>query len=143
MNKPLIVPEKPCESCPYSKLAPPGIWDKSEYNKLPEYDENPPSGTQALSVFLCHHSPQIGKDSVCRGWLSVHQHSVAVRLGMMCGSFTPEQVYAKPLVPLYKTGSEAAAAGIARIKRPSKSAKQKIRQIFNQQVKLRRKRRKK
>jgi hypothetical protein len=29
---------KPCESCPYRKDVPSGVWSEGEYRKLPQYD---------------------------------------------------------------------------------------------------------
>ena len=125
MSNKLIVPTKPCESCPYRKDVPRGIWDKSEYEKLRDYDDGP-QGQQSFSAFLCHHSPQIGQDAVCRGWLSVHSESVAVRLMIIKGTVTPEQVYAETPCELYASGNEAADAGIKGIKRPSIKAREAI-----------------
>lgn len=109
----------PCGSCPYRQDTPPGVWDASEYAKLRQYSDpmNP-----LLSVFLCHQTNATGKETVCRGWLSVEQESIAVRLAMIRGAVTPEQVFAPPLVPLYATGEEAAAAGLSAVEEPSPEA---------------------
>lgn len=134
-RKQLIVADKPCSTCPYRRDTPRGIWDESEYRKLPEYDENPPSGVPAFATFLCHHSPSMTQNAACRGWLTVHQNSVAVRLALLKGLVTPEQVNAEPTVELFKSGRQACAAGLEGIKYPSsktlvaidKMAKAKVR----------------
>lgn len=113
------VAHSPCSSCPYRIDTPAGIWDRAEYEKLRQYDDN-----QAFGLFLCHQSPFIGEDTACRGWLSVHNDSVAVRLAMMRGTVTPEQVYAEVSEPLYETGNQAAESGL---KRPGKKARMAIR----------------
>lgn len=121
MSQELIVPEKPCESCPYRRDVPSGIWAREEYEKLRGYDENTAFGT-----FLCHHSPDMNRNAVCRGWLSVQCESAAARLAVLSGQVTDEQRYATPLVPLYASGNEAADAGIRGIKRPNAKARKLI-----------------
>ncbi len=137
MAQPLLVAEKPCSTCPYRRDTPPGIWDECEYRKLPEYDDNPPSGMQAFGLFLCHHSPDMTREAVCRGWLSVHSQSVAVRLSMMQGVVTPEQVYAEPIVKLYASGREACDAGMAGIDAPGVNAQRAIDKLITKQKKRR------
>jgi hypothetical protein len=139
----LEVPTSPCTSCPYRKDTPPGVWHEDEYNKLALYDghfqvkgsnvsdfelQNVPP----LIVFLCHHSPTISRDAVCRGWLTVHSESIAVRLAMMNGQVTPEEVYADVKEELYASGAEAAKAGKKGIKRPSAKAVRLMRKIENE-----------
>ena len=125
------VAKSPCSSCPYRKDVPAGVWHKSEYEKLPAYDDGP-QGQKSLivGVFLCHQTPEIkpkvGTDTVCRGWLTVHSEGVAARLAVMNGQITPEQMYAEVAEPLYASGAEAAAAGIKGIKRPNKKARKII-----------------
>ena len=122
MKDPLDCAPAPCGSCPYACKTPAGIWAKEEYLKLIGYDEksgNPPP----LVVFLCHQTNAIGRETVCRGWLSVHPDCVAVRLAISRGQVTPEQRDAPPLVPLYRSGVEAAMAGLRGVRRPSRAAK--------------------
>lgn len=115
----LAVPKRPCSSCPYLKSTPPGVWDPSEYEKLAGYDEqtwDPDTHTLLgpeetnLSTFLCHHSPATGVDAVCRGWLHVHEHSTAVRIGMAFGSI-PLPPYEPFEGECYASGAEARDAG--------------------------------
>lgn len=112
----------PCGTCPYARRTPLGIWDASEYEKLPAYDE----GGMALGIFLCHQTNATGKPTVCRGWLSVAADSIAVRLAIIQGQITPEQRDAPPLVELYGSGVEAAEAGLAGVERPGVKARQAI-----------------
>lgn len=125
MSKELHVPAEPCASCPYRKDVPHGIWHPTEYAKLRTYDD----GFQeipALGVFLCHASNFKDRDSVCRGWLSVHCDSVAVRLGVITGQIPPEAPFAKVKAKLFKTGKAAADAGMRAINRPGKAARKMI-----------------
>jgi Family of unknown function (DUF6283) len=108
---------KPCTSCPYRKDHPSGVWASEEYEKLRDYDRN-----RAFGTFLCHQTNANGIETVCRGWLSVARESIAVRLGISHGQFTPEQVYAECSVPLHASGNAAANAGQKKIKRPPANA---------------------
>jgi hypothetical protein len=133
----------PCQSCPYRKDCPSGVWAKSEYEKLRQYDPvqvalQPEQAArlrnlgfpdhftvpgEAIGKFLCHQSTAAGEEILCRGWLSVHKDTVPVKLLMMNGEVTPEEVYQKPTVPLHESGNAAADAGEKQIKRPSRSAR--------------------
>ena len=84
----LHVAASPCTSCPYRKDTPSGIWHPTEYEKLRQYDDPQTS----FAVFLCHYSLDSNRDTACRGWLSVACESVAVRLAVLRGTFTVEQV---------------------------------------------------
>lgn len=119
---PIDCASAPCGSCPYRKDTPSGVWHESEYAKLREYQRDD-GETPCLAVFLCHQTNATGRETVCRGWLTVEQHSIAVRLALMKGDVTPEQVYAAPLVPLYASGEEAAASGLAGVKNLSRKAR--------------------
>lgn len=124
MSKRLLVNRHPCASCPYRLDTPPGVWDASEYAKLPRYDAN-----ESAAVFLCHQTPAIGADTVCRGWLSVHSESWAARIAVARGQVTPEELYAEPEVPLYGNGQEAAEAGLAGVELPGQRARAMIERL--------------
>lgn len=118
---------RPCSTCPYRRDTPPGIWHPDEYAKLPLYDEPAWDGQQLshdheLALFHCHQETATHVPTVCRGWLHVHADSVAVRLGIGMGQLTIEQRDAEPLVDLYATGAEAAAAGLAGCDNPDVDA---------------------
>lgn len=122
MAQPLDVLTAPCSSCPYRCDTPPGVWDTSEYEKLREYKPANPYVMPATRVFLCHQTNATGRETVCRGWLTVESDSVAVRLAMRRGEVTEEQVYAEPRVLLYASGTEAAEAGLSGVEEPSPAA---------------------
>lgn len=123
MNRPPIVP---CGTCPYRKDVPSGIWSAEEYRKLPEYDKE--TGQQPFGVFLCHQ--QDGR--VCAGWAAVHNmdHCLALRIAVPFGHMTTEVADAvreyETRVPLFETGTAAAAHGLRGIKRPSLKARRMI-----------------
>jgi len=113
---------RPCESCPYRRDVPAGIWDVSEYAKLPLYDS--PTWAQPPGVFACHQ--QNGR--VCAGWAGTHDmdHSLALRVATRMGTISAEdadacQTYESP-VPLWPTGAAAAEHGLADIDSPTADA---------------------
>jgi len=109
---------RPCASCPYRRNVPSGVWDATEYSKLPEYDGD--MGTQPVAVFHCHQ-----KDgTVCSGWLG-HRNPddlLAVRLGLISGRLDPSCVDYTTDVPLFASGAEAAEHGVRDITAPSEAA---------------------
>lgn len=122
----LRCPPTPCSTCPYRRDTPPGIWDASEYRKLPGYD----AGGMALATFHCHQERATGVPTVCRGWLAVHGFdSIAIRLAVARGVIETEQVEAPCPVPLYGSGAEACAAGLAGVRRPCAKARRAIRRL--------------
>lgn len=126
-DEPLRVAQSPCTSCPYRCDTPPGVWHPSEYEKLRTYDDN--SQTPSFGVFLCHHSTTTKRDTVCRGWLTVHRESVAARIATMQGLVTDEQRYACVREKLYRTGNAAANAGMRGVARPGRKALAVIRRL--------------
>ena len=123
------VPVTPCDSCPYRRRHPSGVWHESEYAKLRKYDDNTATG-----LFLCHQSTAAKEELVCRGWLTVHCESVAARLAVLRGQLTVQQLYAKVRVALFKTGAEAAEHGIARLKKPGRAAKQMAAKLYRRRI---------
>jgi hypothetical protein len=107
---------------------PPGVWAAEEYEKLFAFTEGE-CGLPALHPFLCHQTPLLGRDTLCRGWLTVEQESVAVRILLAKGQVTWEQVTAPARVALYATSAEAARAGLAGVETPSRSARTVIRRL--------------
>jgi len=59
-QKPFFSGTQPCNSCPYRKDAPLGLWDKSEFDKLLEEDKK-----QFGATYRCHKND----GSCCKGWL--------------------------------------------------------------------------
>lgn len=124
-----VVATAPCRSCPYRRDVPSGVWDASEYVKLPGYDL--PTGEQPPAVFYCHQRD--GK--VCAGWAGTHDmaDNLGVRLAVVFGKLTKEQVdelcdYVSP-VPLFVSGREASAHGLAEITEPADEARRTIRRL--------------
>lgn len=55
-------------ACPYRKDVPSGVWDASEYDKLPAYDA--PTAEQPFAPFACHATPE----KLCHGWAVCHSN---------------------------------------------------------------------
>lgn len=137
MADPVPCLPSPCASCPYRKDHPSGVWDASEYDKLTVFDDD--EFVEALqddrfsegvpSLFLCHQTNATQRETICRGWLTVHQESIVVRIALMRGLVDPEVVYAPSKVDLYASGTEAAAAGMAAIESPSPAALKMIERV--------------
>lgn len=112
---------RPCESCPYRRDVPSGIWAAEEYTKLPAYDQ--PTFDQPHGVFLCHQ--QDGR--ACAGWVGCHDmdESLALRFAAISGvpAETVEAIrnYVSP-VPLWPSGTAAAAHGLAEVEMPGSDA---------------------
>lgn len=125
--------KRPCSTCPYRKDTPPGIWDSSEYERLPDWDEDSPE--IQMGLFLCHHSNFQTTETLCRGWLTVASESIAVRIAMMDGKVDPDEVYADVDVPLYATGQEACEAGLSGVDSPDEDARQAIDRLIRKKTK--------
>jgi hypothetical protein len=116
---------RPCESCPYRRDVPSGVWVAEEYAKLPAYDR--PTGEQPAAIFLCHQ--QDGR--ACAGWVGCHDmdNSLAVRFAEICGmpAETADAIlsYVSP-VPLWPSGAAAAAHGLAEVDAPAANAEHLI-----------------
>ena len=111
-----------CGSCPYRRDVPSGVWHASEYRKLPAYDND--TMGQPPHLFLCHQ--QDGR--VCAGWAGCHDgaHLLALRVAAMSGTLTDDELtatvdYVSP-VPLFRSGAEAAAHGLADVDQPDERA---------------------
>jgi len=115
----------PCGSCPYRKDVPSGVWHEDEYKKLIQYDgdilDQLKKGGTAL--FMCHQND----GHLCAGWAGCHDTSnlVALRLHDVDPSTFD---YISP-VPLFGSGAEAAAHGMAKIDNPDKRAKATIKKL--------------
>jgi hypothetical protein len=110
---------EPCETCPYRRDVPSGVWMAHEYEKLTEYDK--PTGEQPPSIFYCHTST----DFVCTGWAQCHDRNprghelLALRFAAMCDRVLK---IPKRTVALFKSGAEAAAHGLREIEAPGRRA---------------------
>lgn len=109
----------PCGSCPYRRDVPSGIWDASEYAKLPRYDGE--TGDQIVNggvgLFFCHRND----GHLCAGWLGCHdtRHLAALRFNAVDPSAFD---YESP-IPLFGSGREAAAHGLSGINDPDERAR--------------------
>ena len=125
---------RPCASCPYRRDAPSGVWAAEEYAKLARYDAE--TMLQPIDLFLCHqHDPDAARARICAGWLGCHggDELAAVRWATAAGHITAEdsatvRTYASP-VPLFGSGAEAAAHGLAALDTPGPVARQAIGKI--------------
>jgi hypothetical protein len=131
MERPSIVPApRPCNSCPYRRDVPSGVWDEAEYAKLPPYDEVE-TMAQPTGAFLCHQ--QDGR--LCAGWVAVHDmnESLGLRLIAAVARMTPAEVDAvidyETDVPLFSSGAEAALHGLREVERPSVQARRLIERL--------------
>ncbi|MET8508160.1 DUF6283 family protein [Streptomyces sp. NPDC004787] len=126
--------QRPCESCPYRRDVPAGIWASEEYAKLRGYDAGTPD--QPTGLFQCHQTDAgSAVRRVCAGWAGCHdgEELLALRLAVVNGSIdatTYQAVvdYVSP-VPLFSSGSDAAAHGEAGIDAPTAEARRLIAKI--------------
>jgi hypothetical protein len=124
---------RPCESCPYRKDVPSGVWGASEYVKLAMYDRE--TVEQPMGLFQCHqHDPETSRQvpRVCAGWAGVHGRQLgrfellSVRMALAMESIDDETAlrilgYRSP-VPLWNSGLKAMEHGIREISCPSPQA---------------------
>lgn len=109
----------PCGSCPYRADVPSGVWEASEYAKLPAYDL--PTALQPTGVFMCHQVD----GRMCAGWAGCHDmtESLGVRLAIAWGFITGDDAEAlyeyTPRVELFESGRAAAEHGMADVEAPS------------------------
>lgn len=120
---------RPCSSCPYRRDVPSGIWDASEYDKLPAYDRD--TGEQPATLFLCHQTnADDAKSGLCAGWVGCHgQELLALRLAVSMGRVAPTVMAYTTDVPLFESGSAAAEHGKSEIERPNDRAVSVIRKV--------------
>lgn len=133
MTEKLHLAPRPCATCPYRTDTPPGIWDATEYDKLARYDGIDPTDLE-LATFLCHQTAATGVDTACKGWVACHQDGLAVRVAMIRGDLTAEQVYSDCPVEIYSSGAEAREAGLAGIEAPSTKARVMIAKLVDRGI---------
>jgi hypothetical protein len=127
MSKKLTVRDRPCATCPYRRDVPSGIWAKTEYEKLRDYDGSVPE--QAIAgaggVFLCHQAD--GK--ICAGWAGCHDMHDTFAARLHAGELDESVWDYESPVPLFASGSEAADHGEIEIEDPPVRARSAIRKI--------------
>ncbi|MEO3931373.1 DUF6283 family protein [Micrococcaceae bacterium Sec7.4] len=130
---PALPRKNPCASCPYRTHVASGIWDKSEYAKLPAYDGEMHEQT-SIAVFMCH---QPAENHVCSGWLGHREFPedmLAVRLGIIRGALDESCLEYSTDVPLFESGAEAAEHGMKQFLDPQEDARRVIRKITRKQA---------
>lgn len=118
----LLVPKRPCSTCPYSRSTPSGLWAACEYERLATYDE-PGGALPNLNAFHCHQQNVTKVDTICRGWLGVHSDAPAVRLLAARGLITRDDIPTEEDPTLYSSGTEAMEAGLVELEAPSAKAR--------------------
>lgn len=127
MNRALRGPApRPCQSCPYRRDVPSGVWAASEYAKLTAYDRD--TADQPAEMFLCHQNPpDTAQSRLCAGWAGCHgDQLLALRLAGARRDLPPEVVqaamtYVSP-VPLFDSGAAAARHGVRDLTAPGQRA---------------------
>lgn len=112
----LAPPKRPCGSCPYRRDVPSGIWEASEYEKLPAYDRE--TWAQPPKVFMCHQQD----GCICGGWLAAHDRVNLLALRIAGPRIDPSVWNYDPGVPVFGSGAEAAAHGMAQVDAPPPEA---------------------
>lgn len=114
--------KRPCVSCPYRRDVPSGVWAAKEYEKLPTYDGD--IGAQALAgalrLFGCHQAD----GHLCAGWAGHRppDELLAIRLALSSGRINEAVLDYTTDVPLFASGAEASAHGLADNKAPGAHA---------------------
>lgn len=123
---------RPCDSCPYRQDVPSGIWAAEEYAKLVEFDA--PAHEQPHGLFYCHQNPlDSGKDRLCAGWVACHGSDLlGLRIAVAFGRVAPEVFDYETDVPVFASGQEAAAHGLAEIEDPGSEARLLVDKIAGQ-----------
>jgi Family of unknown function (DUF6283) len=134
---------RPCNSCPYRRDVPSGVWAREEYEKLRRYDA--PTMEQPPAVFTCHQQ-DLGstRSRACAGWAGCHDGDelLGLRIAVLEGSLTVQDAEAvrdcvSP-VPLFSSGAEAADHGVAEVDKPGRRAVDAIGKIVRVRSDLRR-----
>lgn len=125
---------RPCETCPYRRDVPAGVWEAVEYERLPEYDGATPID-QPTGVFLCHQYGRGPGARLCAGWVGCHgaENLFALRFALIRKDITPEthqaaHEYVSP-VPLFASGAEACEHGMSGVDAPDGDARDAIRKL--------------
>jgi hypothetical protein len=117
----------PCGSCPYRQDVLSGLWEATEYDKLPAYDG--PTWGQAMSLFLCHQRT----GNLCAGWLACHDPHELLALRLHHRSVDPAVYDYETDIPVFNSGAEAREHGMRNIKRPGATAKRMIAGLVRKQ----------
>jgi uncharacterized protein DUF6283 len=134
MSMPLRGPApNPCDSCPYRRDVPAGIWAAEEYQRLPRYDRD--MAYQPPHVFLCHQNEAAPGSRLCAGWVGCHHPDqllgvrLAVISGRLSGADATTTLAYTTRVPLFDSGAQAADHGLSGIDNPDPAARAAIAKI--------------
>lgn len=120
MTKKLTVAKRPCGSCPYRRDVPSGVWAAHEYDKLLMYDgeifEQVLQG--GMGRFDCHQRD----GHLCAGWVACHGAENLVALRLQAAKVDPKVWDYKTDVPVWGSGAEAKAHGMAHYEEPPEEA---------------------
>lgn len=124
MSEPLTCAAAPCKSCPYRQDVPSGVWDQSEYDKLPGYDggmiDQLAAGT--AGVFMCHQ--QDGR--LCAGWVACHGAENLVAFRFRGAEAHPDVWDYATKVPVFESGRAARNHGMRDLESPGPQARKTI-----------------
>jgi hypothetical protein len=122
----------PCKSCPYRRDVPAGLWDASEYAKLPGYDgeiiEQLSRG--ATGLFLCHQQDE----NLCAGWLAAHGADNLLAMRLHGDQVSPSAWDYSTAVPVFRSGAAAARHGMAGVASPDARARRAIDRLLRKQA---------
>jgi hypothetical protein len=88
---------RPCDSCPYRRDAPSGVWAHEEYEKLRRYDA--PTPQQSAGLFQCHQSDANSPGRrICAGWAGCHTdgHLLGLRVALLESRIDAETFTLRP-----------------------------------------------
>lgn len=127
MSKLHGIEKAPCKSCPYRKDVPSGVWAEEEYEKLHQYDGEIINQLmqEGTALFLCHQ-----KDgNLCAGWLACHGSDSLLALRLHADKVDEVIWGYETDVPVFSSGAEAAAHGMAEIEEPGEKARRVMDQL--------------
>ena len=121
---------RPCQSCPYRRDVPSGIWDATEYAKLPEYDRE--TFDQPHGLFQCHQNDAGDpRARICAGWVAVHgSELLALRIAVSTNRVDASVMEYSTDVPVWPSGQAAAEHGLADVDDPSDPAIEAIAKVM-------------
>lgn len=126
MDQVLPPAPNPCGSCPYRRDVPSGIWDKEEYELLPQFDRL--TYEQPARIFLCHQ--QNGR--LCSGWAGCHDmiNSLGFRIAVSRGDLDLSVVEYTTSTPLFASGQEARDHGMRDYFMPGSRARNTVSKLL-------------
>jgi len=98
--------KKPCDNCPWRRDAPTAYWDPDHFTEIWRNCQD-----DGARIMLCHKAGNLPEDEareiVCHGWVRVVGYdAIGVRLAVMRGQVSPDEVLAKDGVELYDSFEE-------------------------------------